>query len=111
MIRFVAAVLAVVAASTTAYAQNAYALYTRWGQTDDSSEDCLQHAQEALRAASFAVIAVQDNNSVYGRRGAYTACVRCISDKGIAFFVNSGPTTNLTSQYLTNIYNNFEGIQ
>ncbi len=110
MIRFVAAVLAVVAVSSAAYAQNGYALYTRWGQTDDSADICVQHAQEALRAASFAVIAVRDNNSIYGRRGAYTACVRCITDKGIAFFVNSGPATNLTSQYLTNIYNNFDGI-
>ena len=42
-----------------------------------------------------------------GKKGDYTAAIRCVSDQNVAFFVMSGPSADTASRYLDTLYGNF----
>jgi hypothetical protein len=42
-----------------------------------------------------------------GKRGDYTASIRCISAQRMVFFVMSGPSADTTSRYLDVLYEHF----
>ena len=67
---------------------------------------CKSRAEGALRDAGFSGIKVL-NYSVYAERGAYSAMVRCATDKQMVFYVVAGPRVERTSRYIDNISDSY----
>ena len=88
-----------------AAAQN-YALATKWRLTGEAQIDCLGHADEAIRRAGFN-LAEPGSQSIMGRRGDYTAAVRCVTEQRMVFFAVSGPAAGEVNRLLDAIYNVF----
>ena len=83
-----------------------YALATKWRLTGEAQIDCLGHADEAIRRAGFD-LAKPGSQSIMGRRGDYTAAVRCVTEQRLVFFAVSGPSSGEVERLLDAIYNVF----
>ncbi len=75
---------------------------TKWTNTTLPLDRCKSRAEGALRDAKFSGIKVL-NYSVFAERGAYSAMVRCATDKQMVFFVVAGPQVERASRYLDSI--------
>jgi hypothetical protein len=82
------------------------AVTTNWQETTLSFQECLQRGESAMRSAGFGRFE-RTGQSVFAQRGDYTASVRCLEDKEIAFFVVAGPAQSDTKRYMDTIYNKF----
>jgi hypothetical protein len=82
------------------------AVATKWRDVGESQNDCLGHAAMALFRAGFNA-ADFGSQSRSGKLGNYTASIRCISEKRMAFFVMSGPEPNQVDRYLDVLYRHF----
>jgi hypothetical protein len=78
---------------------------TQWDETKLSQDECLDHAEAAIRKAGFKPLR-HTATTRHGTRGAYTAAVRCLLGKGIVFYIVSGPS-NRTERYLDDIRDRF----
>lgn len=103
-VRLAAAILASVVGVSAAAADTAVA--TRWRITGEPRNECLGHADEAIRRAGFKPIA-PGSESMMGRRGDYTAAVRCVTEQRIVFFVTAGPDPGEANRLLEAIYRVF----
>lgn len=83
-----------------------YAVATKWRVTGETQIDCLGHADEAIRRAGFD-LAEPGSQSIMGRRGDYTAAVRCVTEQRMVFFVVAGPAPGEVNRLLDAIYNVF----
>ena len=81
-----------------------YALATKWRLTGEAQIDCLGHADEAIRRAGFD-LTEPGSQSFMGRRGDYTAAVRCVTEQRMVFFAVSGPSPSEVNRLLDAIYN------
>ena len=79
---------------------------TKWRITGESRNDCLGHAEQAIRRAGFEPLN-PGSESMMGRRGDYTAAVRCVTEQGMVFFVTAGPSPAETNRLLEAIYRVF----
>ena len=79
---------------------------TKWRITGESRNECMGHAQEAIKRAGFES-AGSGSESMMGRRGEYTAAVRCVTEQRFVFFVVSGPSPGEANQLLEMIYRSF----
>ncbi len=75
---------------------------TKWSNTTLSLDRCKSKAEDALRDANFKGIKVL-NYSVFAERGAYSAMVRCATDKTMVFFVVAGPQVERCNRYVDDI--------
>jgi hypothetical protein len=82
------------------------AVATKWRDVGESQVDCVAHAASAIRRLGFEVGDFGSQSST-GRNGDYTASIRCISDKQIAFFVMSGPEPAQVTRLLDLLYQRF----
>ena len=82
------------------------AVATKWRDVGESQIDCVAHAASAIRRSGFEVGDFGSQSST-GRQGDYTASIRCISDKQIAFFVISGPEPAQVTRLLDILYQRF----
>ncbi len=57
---------------------------TKWRITGESRNECKGHAQEAIKRAGFES-AGSGSESMMGRRGEYTAAVRCVTEQRFVF--------------------------
>ena len=42
-----------------------------------------------------------------GKKGEFTASIRCLSDQRVAFFIVAGPSSEAAAQYLNILYSQF----
>jgi hypothetical protein len=98
------ALAALAAASTTAPAETAVA--TRWRPLGEAQSDCMAHAQMAIWRAGFDK-GDAGSQSMSGKRGDYTASIRCMADQRIVFFVTAGPSAEATASYLERLFGHF----
>ena len=82
------------------------AIATRWKSMGESQTDCMAHAQMAIFRAGFDP-RDPGSQSMSGKRGDYTASIRCLSEQRIVFFVIAGPLADTTSRYLDELYGRF----
>jgi len=94
------------AIATEAMALAGPAVATRWRDLGESQNNCLGHAAAALFKAGFDA-GDFGSQSRTGRRGDYTASIRCVADRRIVFFVLSGPEPAQVSRYLDILYQRF----
>ena len=86
---------------TTAAADTAVA--TRWKSTGETQTECMGHAQMAIFRAGFDPRG-PGSQSMSGKRGDYTASIRCIAEQRMVIFVMAGPSADATSRYLEELY-------
>jgi hypothetical protein len=100
----VTAILATLVLADTLLAGPAIA--TRWRLTGEARDECLGHAFEAIRRAGFEPLSPA-SESMIGRRGDYTASIRCVTDQRVVFFVTAGPDPGETERLMEAIYRLF----
>lgn len=101
---FALTLLAAVAAGSSANAETAVA--TKWRLTGEAQNDCLGHAEQAIFRLGFDKSG-GGSQTMSGKKGDYTASIRCVSEQRIVFFVVSGPSAATTSRYLDAMYQVF----
>ena len=99
--------LAVAAAGWPSAATADTAVATRWRLVGEAQDDCMNRAVAAIRHSGFDQGAAPGSQSISGKKGDYTASIRCVSDQRIVFFVTSGPAADTASSYLNVLYGNF----
>jgi hypothetical protein len=101
---FALALLGSIAGAAPAAADTAIA--TRWRAMGEAQDDCMNHAAMAIFRAGFDKSA-PGSQSMSGKRGEYTASIRCVAEQRIVFFVTSGPSPDATARYLEALYGHF----
>jgi hypothetical protein len=96
--------LLITIAGSTALADTAIA--TRWKPMGEAQNDCMAHAQMAIWRAGFDK-ADPGSQTMSGKRGEYTASIRCLSEQRIVFFVTSGPSAEATARYMEALFGHF----
>ena len=96
---------AIAAGLTTAAAADT-AVATKWRVLGEPQGDCMAHAQMAIFRAGFDKTD-PGSQSMSGKRGDYTASIRCIAEQRIVFFVMSGPSAEATARYIEELYGHF----
>jgi hypothetical protein len=82
------------------------AVATKWRLLGESQNDCLGHARSAIFRTGFDVTD-PGSQSMSGKRGEYTASIRCVAEQRMVFFVMSGPSADATARYLDVLYQRF----
>jgi hypothetical protein len=98
------AIAAAIGWSSAASADTAVA--TRWRLVGEAQDNCMNRAVAAIRHSGFDQ-GPPGSQSISGKKGDYTASIRCVSDQNIVFFVTSGPAADTASSYLNVLYGNF----
>jgi hypothetical protein len=80
---------------------------TSWENTALTEQQCLQRAEMALRSSGFTENFELVGQSVFGDTSDYTATIRCIETKKIAFFVVAGPDSDQANRLRETIINRF----
>jgi hypothetical protein len=101
-----AALIAVAAAALAVPALAGPAVATKWRITGEPRNECMGHAQEAIRRAGFEPLG-SASESMLGRRGEYTASVRCVTEQRFVFFVVAGPEAGEANRLLETIFRTF----
>jgi hypothetical protein len=79
-----------------------------WVSIEDNQDECIKRGSQALKNNSFNTrFEVLGNSSIYGERGDYTALVRCVSGKTIAYIVVAGPNGQTCSTHFNAIKDAF----
>lgn len=98
---------AVVAAlGSSSMAQADTAIVTRWKPLGETQGDCMAHAQMAIWRSGFDK-SEPGSQSMSGKRGSYTASIRCLADQRVVFFVTAGPSPDAAAQYLDVLFGHF----
>jgi hypothetical protein len=96
------------AAVATCGAANAPPIAVNSVEVTGDQDDCLLRASSAMKKNSFGTaFSIINDRTLNGQRGAYTAAVRCVAEKGVAFVAVAGPSTDLTEKYAEAIRNGF----
>ena len=98
--------IATVACLVSSTALAGPSMSTKWSNTTLPLDRCKSRAEGALRDAGFKGIKVL-NYSVYAERGAYSAMVRCATDKEMVFYVVAGPRVERCNRYIDDIGDGF----
>lgn len=105
---FVASVLL----SGNLFASSAFAagppMSVNWTDVGPDQDTCVKQASDAMRQNKFTVnFEVIGNRTIYGERDEFTAAIRCVAEKGVAFVAVAGPDGKLTGTYATAIRDAF----
>ena len=103
-ILFACSVIAALSVSPPAKADTAIA--TKWRQMRLDQDDCMSYARLAIFRTGFEK-ADPGSQTMSGKKGEYTASVRCLSEQRLIFFVVAGPDALAVSGYLTTLYGQF----
>jgi hypothetical protein len=101
--KFVLPLAAMLAASV---ANADTAVVTKWKPLGEAQVDCMAHAQMAIWRSGFDKSA-PGSESMSGKKGDYTASIRCVATQRIVFFVMSGPSPDVTANYLEVLFGHF----
>jgi hypothetical protein len=97
-------VIAAVSAPPAAIADTAIA--TRWRQMRLDQENCMSYARLAIFRTGFEK-AEPGSQTMSGKKGQYTASIRCLAEQQMIFFVVAGPDAGTVSSHLTILYGQF----
>src|SRR6478609_2234599 len=89
-------IFAAVNVSPTAVAETAIA--TKWRPMALDQADCMSYARMAIFRSGFEK-SEPGSQTMSGKRGDYTASIRCLSEQGIVFFIVAGPSPETVSGY------------
>ena len=78
-----------------------------WENWNTDQDACVKRASDKMRSNGFTNIEVVGHRTIYGERGAYTAAIRCVAEKHVAFFAVSGPESKLCGEYNDKIKEGF----
>jgi len=96
------------AAVATCGAVNAPPIAVSSVEVTGDQDDCVQRASNAMKKNNFgSAFSIINNRTLNGQRGGFTAAVRCLAEKGVAFVAVAGPSTDLTEKYADAIRNGF----
>ncbi len=101
-------VAALVCAPTAMAQQSAPSMSTSWRSISLDQAGCIARAQNAMRAAGLTQNYETVGESVYGEVPSYTGAIRCVSTKGMVYFVVAGPDVKLASQHQQSLVRQFE---
>jgi hypothetical protein len=96
--------LIVMCASATAVADTAVA--TKWRPIALDQTNCMSYARLAIFRSGFDK-AAPGSQTMSGKRGDYTASIRCLSEERLVFFIMAGPSPEAVSSYLDTLYGQF----
>jgi hypothetical protein len=100
-------VIAAASASPAAIADTAIA--TRWRQMRLDQDDCMSYARLAIFRTGFEK-AEPGSQTMSGKKGEYTASIRCLAEQQMIFFVVAGPDSGTASGYLTTLFGQFGAL-
>jgi hypothetical protein len=101
---FACSVVAALSASSMASADTAIA--TRWRQMQLDQDNCVSWARMAIFRTGFEK-AEPGSQTMSGKKGEFTASIRCLSEQRMIFFVVAGPDASAVSGYMTTLYGQF----
>ncbi|HEY1540852.1 MAG TPA: hypothetical protein VGG01_00445 [Xanthobacteraceae bacterium] len=79
-----------------------------WTDAGPDQDTCVKQASDAMRQNKFSAnFEVIGNRTIYGERDDFTAAIRCIAEKGVAFVAVAGPNGKLTGTYAAAIRDAF----
>jgi hypothetical protein len=79
-----------------------------WVEISGDQDACMKQATNSVKRNNFGTrFEVLNNRTLYGERGDYTAAVRCVADKSIAFVAVAGPKADMTEKYAQAIKDGF----
>jgi hypothetical protein len=96
--------LIVMSASATAVADTAIA--TKWRPIALDQDDCMSYARMAIFRLGFDK-SEPGSQTMSGKRGDYTASIRCLSEQRIVIFIMAGPSPETVSSYLNVLYGQY----
>ena len=96
--------IAALCAPPTAVADTAIA--TRWRQMRLDQGDCMSWARMAIFRTGFEK-ADPGSQTMSGRKGEYTASIRCLSEQRMVFFIVAGPDATAATGYMATLYGQF----
>ena len=89
-------------------AQASCLIWTSWQPTRLTAQQCLNRAEVALRNSGFTGNFTTLESGAYGENSEeYSGTLRCITSKGVAFFIVAGPKAKEADRLLTELENNF----
>lgn len=97
-------VLAAVTAPPAASADTAIA--TRWRQMRLDQQDCMSYARLAIFRSGFEQ-ADPGSQTMSGKKGEYTASIRCLSEQRMVFFIVAGPAAATAAGFMNTLYGQF----
>jgi len=83
------------------------AVATRWQKVTASEGACLQKAEDTIRRGGFGDLE-RTQQSRYGSLDDYTAAIRCITSNGLAVFIVSGPSRELSDRMAGVLFENWK---
>ncbi len=79
-----------------------------WLAITIDQDACVKKGSATMKGQNFRTrFEVLGNSSIYGELGEYTALIRCASEKGIAYFVVSGPKGDTCSKHMNAMRDDF----
>jgi hypothetical protein len=96
--------LIVMSASATALADTAVA--TKWRPIALDQTNCMSYARMAIFRLGF-YKSEPGSQTMSGKRGDYTASIRCLAEERVVFFIMAGPSPETVSSYLDVLYGQF----
>lgn len=97
-------IIAAVSAPPAAEADTAIA--TRWRQMQLDQGNCISYARLAIFRTGFEK-ADPGSQTMSGKKGDYTASIRCLADQRMIFFVVAGPDAGTAEGYMRTLYGQF----
>jgi hypothetical protein len=94
-------------AGTLTAAQAGPTMSTNWTATTLEQTECMRRAERVMRDAGLSRNFEIVGQSVFGQIDAYTAVVRCISDKGVVMFVVAGPILDESKRRMRELFDKF----
>ena len=101
---FACSVIAAVSASPAATRRDRHR--DQWRQMQLDQADCVSWARMAIFRTGFEK-AEPGSQTMSGKKGDYTASIRCLSEQRMIFFVVAGPDAGAVSGYMATLYGQF----
>jgi len=93
-------------ASAPAVATADTAIGTKWRPIALGQGDCMSYARNAIFRLGFDK-SDPGSQTMSGKKGEFTASIRCISDAQLVFFIVAGPSPEAVQNYLNILYSQF----
>ena len=79
-----------------------------WLAITVDQDTCVRKASDTMKGQNFRTrFEVLGNSSIYGELTDYTGLIRCAAEKGIVYFVVSGPKGDMCSKYMNSMRDDF----
>ena len=91
---------------TSAAASADTAIATKWRPIALDQGDCMSYARMAIFRLGF-YKSEPGSQTMSGKKGEYTASIRCLSNERLVFFIIAGPSPDAVANYLNVLYGQF----